>query len=27
VYWAGPGGSKKSPPKGQKLTRGIKRRT
>ena len=27
VYWAGPGGSKKSPPKSQKLTRGIKRRT
>jgi hypothetical protein len=27
VYWSGPGGSKKSPPKGQKLTRGIKRRT
>ena len=27
VYWAGPSGSKKSPPKGQKLTRGIKRRT
>jgi hypothetical protein len=26
VFWAGPGGSKKSPPKGQKLVRGLKRR-
>ena len=26
VYWAGPSGSKKSPPKSQKYTRGIKRR-
>lgn len=26
VYWAGPSGSKKSPPKSQKYTRGINRR-
>jgi len=26
VFWAGPSGSKKSPPKSQKHTKGIKRR-
>jgi hypothetical protein len=26
VFWAGPGGSKKMPPKSQKFVRGIKRR-
>ena len=26
LFWAGPSGSKKSPPKSQKLVRGIKRR-
>jgi len=26
VYWAGPKGSKKSPPKSQKHTRGLNRR-
>jgi len=26
VYWAGPKGSKKSPPKSQSYVRGIKRR-
>jgi hypothetical protein len=25
-FWAGPSGSKKSPPKGQKLVRGRKKR-
>ena len=26
VFWSGPGGSKKSPPKSQKHTKGLKRR-
>ena len=26
LFWAGPSGSKKSPPKGQKLVRGITRK-